>query len=68
MIYYEHEVMTFGTQKKKDIEAMSKTLNEWGAAGYEVVSVVPTSMSGDAVNVFLKRKVFVDEQDEGKAA
>ena len=30
--------------------------------------VVLSSNFIDAVNVFLKRKVFVDEQDEGKAA
>lgn len=68
MIYFEHEVMTFGTSTKKEMNQMADKLNEWGAAGYEVVSVVPTSMSGDAVNVFLKRKVIVEELDEGRAA
>lgn len=68
MIYFEHEVMTFRTDTKKGMKLMSDKLTEWGAAGYEVVSVVATSMSGDAVNVFLKRKVFAAEHDEGKAA
>lgn len=68
MIYFEHEIFTFGTRSKKDIAEMRAKLAEWGAAGYEVVSVVAASIDGSTVNVFLKRKVFLEDQDEGKAA
>ncbi|WP_341369146.1 hypothetical protein [Yoonia sp. BS5-3] len=68
MIYFEHEVLTFGTSNAKEMKKMADTLTEWGAAGYEVVSVVSTSMNGSHVTAFLKRKVLVDDKDEGKAA
>ncbi|AUR22508.1 hypothetical protein [Phaeobacter inhibens] len=68
MIYFEHEILTFGTGTKKEVNAMATSLKEWGAAGYEVVSVVPIQIGGAVVTVFLKRKVFIEDQDEGKAA
>jgi len=68
MIYFEHEVLNFGTRTKKDRAAMKASLTEWGAAGYEAVSVVPASLDGSVVNVFLKREVYAKSQDEGKAA
>lgn len=68
MIYFEHEVMTFGTSTSKEMKKMADTLTEWGAAGYEVVSVVPTQIGGSVVAVFLKREVHAEDGTEGKAA
>lgn len=68
MIYFEHEIFTFGTRSKKDVAEMRATIKEWGDVGYEVVSVVPASIDGSTVCVFLKRKVVIEDQDEGKAA
>ncbi|WP_299720546.1 hypothetical protein [uncultured Tateyamaria sp.] len=68
MIYFEHEVLTFGTSTKKEINAMAASLKDWGAAGYEVVSVVPIQIGGAIVTVFLKREVVVENDSDGKAA
>ncbi|MFV1630793.1 hypothetical protein [Phaeobacter sp. JH20_18] len=68
MIYFEHEILTFGTGTKKEMNAMATSLKEWGAAGYEVVSVVPIQIGGAVVTVFLKREVFVENDSDGKAA
>lgn len=68
MIYFEHEVLTFGTSTKKEINAMAASLKDWGAAGYEVVSVVPIQIGGAIVTVFLKREVVVENDSDGRAA
>ncbi len=68
MIYFEHEILTFGTGTKKEINTMAASLKEWGAAGYEVVSVVPIQIGGAVVTVFLKREVVVENDSDGKAA
>lgn len=68
MIYFEHEILTFGTSTKKEINAMAASLKDWGAAGYEVVSVVPIQIGGAVVSVFLKREVVVENDSDGKAA
>lgn len=68
MIYFEHEILTFGTSTKKEMKKMADTLTEWGEAGFEVVSVVSTSMNGSHVTAFLKREVLVEDKDKGKAA
>ncbi|MGH1415743.1 MAG: hypothetical protein ACRBB0_19800 [Pelagimonas sp.] len=68
MIYFEHEILTFGTGTKKEMNAMAASLKEWGAAGYEVVSVVPIQIGGSVVTVFLKREVVAEDNSDGKAA
>ncbi len=68
MIYFEHEILTFGTGTKKEINAMAASLKEWGAAGYEVVSVVPIQIGGAVVTVFLKREMVAEDNSDGKAA
>ena len=42
---FEHEVLTFDANDKKSFAGMQETLRDWGAAGYEVVSVVGTSVN-----------------------
>lgn len=53
---FEHEVLTFDANDKKNFAGMQETLREWGAVGYEVVSVVGTSVNSSNFTVFLKRE------------
>jgi len=68
MMYFEHEVLSFGTGTKKEHAAMRTALKEWGEAGYEVVSVVPVTIGGSVVNIFLKRQVVSDDGETNVAA
>ncbi len=53
---FEHEVLKFDANDKKSFALMQETLREWGASGYEVVSVVGTSLNSSNFTVFLKRE------------
>lgn len=53
---FQHEVLTFDATRSKDFEAMRETLNEWGADGFEVASVVTPTINGNVYTVFLKRE------------
>ena len=54
---FEHEILTFDANDKKSFAGMQETLRDWGAAGYEVVSVVGTSVNSSNFTVFLKREL-----------
>jgi len=54
---FEHEVLTFSVAKPKEKASMKATLSEWGAAGWEIVSVVPSDMHSYSLTVFLKREL-----------
>ena len=53
---FEHEVLTFNASNRKGYVAMQETLREWGAAGYEIVSVTNDSFNASHYVVFLKRE------------
>jgi hypothetical protein len=54
---FEHEVLDFDLTKKDQHAVMAKALAEWGAAGFEVVSVVPHGQLGGRVTIFLKHEL-----------
>ena len=65
MKQFEHEVLSFNTSNKKGMASMKTALSEWGAAGYEVVSVVPHWPTAGAIDVFLKREASgISTKDE----
>lgn len=64
MKQFEHEVLNFNYTNKKGYLEMSTALKEWGAAGFEVVSVVPNGQLGGQVTVFLKREITENESSE----
>ena len=68
MKQFEHEILTFGTTTKKDYEKMRQSLSEWGEAGFEVVSVVPTAIDGSEVTIFLKREISILTAQSDRAA
>ncbi|WP_108816832.1 hypothetical protein [Loktanella sp. Alg231-35] len=63
---FEHEVLSFDANGKKEYAAMQATLREWGESGFEIVSVVGTSMNGSDFTVFLKREVNNNADNEGE--
>lgn len=67
-MYFEHEVLSFGTSTKKENAEMRAALKEWGEAGYEVVSVVPVTIGGSVLNIFLKRRIISDGDKTDVAA
>lgn len=58
---FEHEVLTFDASDKKGFDTMKSTLSTWGDAGFEIVSVVGSSVNASYFTVFLKRPRSVDE-------
>ena len=58
---FEHEVLAFDTNGRKGRDAMQKALKDWGAAGYELVSVTPDRTVPQGVMLFFKREI-ADEQ------
>jgi hypothetical protein len=68
MKVFQNEVLTFDTTVPKNVTAMKQELAEWGAAGFEVVSAVPTWPGAGHVMVFLKREMDADENEKGAAA
>lgn len=60
---FNHEVLSFDANGKKEYKAMQDKLRDWGEAGFEIVSVISTSMNGSYFTVFLKREMIVDTQD-----
>lgn len=55
MTQYEYEVLHFDMSSRKGLDAMKAVLSEWGAVGFELVSVVPSDMHSQGVTAFLKR-------------
>lgn len=53
---FQYEVLTFDATRSKDFEAMRATLNEWGAEGFEVASVVTPTINANVYTVFLSRE------------
>ena len=68
MKQYDHEVLSFTLNTKKGNAEMEKSLREWGAAGFEIVSVIPSDMHSTGVTVFLKRELTGDPSENGAAA
>ena len=68
MKVFEHEVLNFKVDNRKNYEAMQKALREWGAAGYELVSVAPDRTSPQAFIVFLKREIGSHDPSSEEAA
>ena len=68
MKQYEHEVLFFDLRANKGLAEMRDKLAEWGAAGYELVSVVPSDMHSRSVTAFLKREVTGLPVGNGEAA
>lgn len=68
MIKFEHEVLYFDLSKRNGAEEMELKLKEWGAAGFELVSVVAHGPTNSQVSTFFKRAILVDETDEGIGA
>lgn len=64
---FEHEVLTFAVGRTKDFAKMQDSLQEWGAAGYEVVSVLQHVTAGSTFTVFLKRAVECADVSEEAA-
>lgn len=64
MKQFEHEVLNFNYTSKKGNVEMRTALTEWGAAGFEIVSVVPNSQLGGQVTVFLKREITENKSSE----
>lgn len=65
---FEHEVLDFDVREADGLEAMKRTLREWGEAGFEIVSVLPISRDADMTRVFLKREVSPDRSREGEVS
>lgn len=61
MKQFEHEVLGFDASTQKRFKEMQTTLQHRGAAGFEIVSVVQTSMNSNTFMVFLKREILFDE-------
>ncbi|UUV08699.1 hypothetical protein [Ruegeria sp. YS9] len=68
MKQYEHEVLIFDLRGNKGLAEMQAKLAEWGAAGFELVSVVPSDMHSRSVTAFLKREVSGLPIGNGEAA
>ncbi|MGH1416348.1 MAG: hypothetical protein ACRBB0_22860 [Pelagimonas sp.] len=68
MKQYEHEVLIFDVSNNKGVTKMRDQLAEWGAAGYELVSVVSGDMHSRSVTAFLKREVDGLHVENGEAA
>ncbi|GGA31895.1 MULTISPECIES: hypothetical protein [Rhodobacterales] len=68
MKQFEHEFLVFDMASKKGLAQMRATLAEWGAAGYELVSVVPSDMHSRSVTAFLKREIAELTTSSGEAA
>ncbi|MEN8950649.1 hypothetical protein [Planktotalea arctica] len=64
MKQFEHEIMTFDLATKKGNKHMAETLQAWGAVGFELVSVVPTSINATGVTVFLKREISLAQNGD----
>jgi|TARA_R100000501_G_C2623038_1_gene116200 hypothetical protein len=64
---FEHEVLTFAVSKPQDFEKMRDTLQEWGDAGYEVVSALQQTTAGATFTVFLKRETVGSGKAEDAA-
>lgn len=61
---FEHEVLSFKTGTKKQVEEMQKQLTEWGAAGFELVAVTEAPPNfGGGITAYLKREVSVSGPD-----
>ena len=65
---FEHEVLTFTVDKPKDFAKMQETLREWGYAGFEIISVVPSDIHSKSMTVFFKREVGPTGSRESEAA
>ena len=50
---FEHEVLTFDASDKKGFETMKSTLSTWGDAGFEIVSVVGSSVNASIIQEVL---------------
>jgi len=68
MKQFEHEVLIFDMSGKKGLADMRDKLAEWGASGYELVSVVASDMHSRSVTAFLKREVEGLPVANGEAA
>ena len=58
---FEHEILTFDASDKKGCETMKRTLSTWGDAGFEIVSVVGSSVNASYFTLFLKRPRSAEE-------
>jgi hypothetical protein len=65
---FEHEVLGFDLSTDKGHQDMRQKLQEWGKAGYEIVSVVPSNVGFSSVNIFLKRELDGAQSSESEAA
>ncbi len=60
--------MSFTTNTKKGFAKMQSDLREWGAAGYELVSVTPNDLNADSVMVFMQREIVDGSTASDEAA
>lgn len=58
MKQFEHEVLSFDTSTTKGFAKMQQELQEWGKAGFEIVSAVSGTVSGDIIRIFMKREIL----------
>ncbi len=58
MKQYEHEVLSFDASTTKGFAKMQQELQEWGKAGFEIVSAVSGTVSGDIIRIFMKREIL----------
>ena len=65
---FEHKMLSFKIRGLKDENKMQQALQDWGAAGFEVVAVLPADLTGADFRVFLKRERQDETFVQGEAA
>ena len=61
MKQFEHEVLSFDASTTKGFAKMQQELQEWGKAGFEIVSAVSGTVSGDIIRIFMKREILENQ-------
>jgi len=68
MKQFEHEIVSFDLSSKKHISYMEESLRDWGLAGFEIVSAIPSDMHSTSVRVFFKREILASIVKKTEAA
>lgn len=68
MKMFEHEVLNFNASNRKGYAEMQATLRDWGANGFEIISVTNDSVNPMSFIVFLKREVDLKGASSDEAA
>ena len=68
MKIFEHEVLNFNASNRKAYTEMQDTLRDWGANGFEIISVTNDSVNPMSFVVFLKREVSAEGSPSEEAA